>query len=126
VVSHPRHEDCSAFSLKRCYFKVMNRLDGGGKFSVMLLYVLSLHLSGLSSYHINHSNVIHLFIFSLGTYTCYCSNKNCFEPWDKVFDASFTLRQTFPFEVLPALLLPLQRSRIISCKMLEKNGRSRG
>lgn len=99
MVPHPRHEDCATFSLKRCYFKVTNRLDEGGEFNVMLLYVFSLHLSGLSNYRINRSNVIYMFMFSLGM--CHCGNKNCFEPWDKVFDAPFTLCQTFPFEGAP-------------------------
>ena len=103
MVPHSRHKDCATFSLKRCSFKVTNRLDGGGDFSVMLLYVFNFHLSGLSSYRINHSNVIYMFIFSLGTYTCHCGHKNCFEPWNKVFDAPFTLRQTFPFEGAPGL-----------------------
>lgn len=92
MVPQPGHEDSATFSLKRCYFKVTNRLDGGGEFSVMLLYVFNLHLSGLSIYPINHSSVIYMFIFYLGTYMCHCGNKNCFEPWDKVLDAPFTLR----------------------------------
>lgn len=100
IVTHLRHEGCATFSLEML-LQGAYRLYEDGKCSVMLLYVFCLQLSGLSSYHINHSNVIYMPIYSCGICICPCGNRKCFEPWDKVFEAFFSPCQPFPFNSAP-------------------------